>query len=202
MNLLSELQYFPSVIFYKNSFQYSNIVFEQYEFYQKMSFRNRMLIAGANGTISLSIPLEKGRDQKKIIRDIKIDSRQSWQKQHWRSIISCYNHSPWFEYYREELSDLYETSFEFLLDWNLACFDWTAKTLAWPVGVSFTEEYLEKYDSSHWIDLRNKILPRNYKSFEPVRYLQVFEERTGFFPNLSILDLLCCEGKRSGDFLR
>ena len=202
MNLLSELQYFPPIIFYKNSFEYSNIVFEQYEFYQKMSFRNRMLIAGAHGIISLSIPLEEGRDQKKLIRDIKIDNRQPWQKQHWRSIISCYNHSPWFEYYREDLSDLYETSFEFLLDWNLACFDWTAKILAWPVGVSFTESYVEEYDSAQWLDLRNKILPKNYKNFEPTRYRQVFEERTGFFPNLSILDLLCCEGKRAGYFLQ
>ncbi|HTS43205.1 MAG TPA: WbqC family protein [Puia sp.] len=201
MNLLTEIQYFPSIIFYKNSFNITNIVFEQYESYQKMSFRNRCLIVGAGGIIKLSIPLETGRDQKEFIRDVRIAEKQKWRQQHWRTISSCYNHSPWFDFYRDELAHLYERSHNFLFDWNVACFEWTVEKLKWPVNISFTERFLKNYDSPDWVDCRNTILPKNYHDVEPVKYHQVFEERVGFLPNLSVLDLLCCEGNKAGDLL-
>ena len=72
MNLLFDLQYFPSVICYKISNDSSNIIFEQYDFFQKMSFRNRCQVAGSAGRIDLSIPLEKGRDQKSLMKDVRI----------------------------------------------------------------------------------------------------------------------------------
>ncbi len=201
MNFLTDIQYFPPVIFYKNSFHFSNIVFERYEHYQKMSFMNRMMIAGANGIISLSIPLEHGRDQKRLMRDTRISNREKWQAQHFKSILSCYNHSPWFEYYRHELTALYEKSFDFLLDWDLACFEWVIKKLDWQVDISLTEAFQKIYDPVQWIDQRNRLLPKNYQQFEAVKYRQVFEERIGFLPNLSVLDLLCCEGKNAGTLL-
>src|SRR5882724_3899532 len=195
MNLISEIQYFPSSIFYKNSFHCTHIVFEQYEHYQKMSFRNRMMIAGANGIIELSVPLVYGRNQRGLIKDVKIDNRQKWQTRHWRSIESCYNHSPWFEFYRDELAGLYERRFDFLIDWNLACFEWTTRKLEWPVKISLTEQFQKKYEIPEWSDRRGNILPKNYMYYEPLIYRQVFQERVGFLPNLSIVDLLCCEGK-------
>src|SRR5579872_5298912 len=107
MNLLTDIQYFPSIIFYKNSYNFSHIVIEQCETYQKMSFRNRCQIAGAEGVIDLSIPLVKGRDQKTFIRNVKIADGLPWQAQHWKTIVSCYSRSPWFEFYRDELEGLY-----------------------------------------------------------------------------------------------
>jgi len=202
MNFVSEIQYFPSIIFYKNSFHCTNIVFEQYETYQKMSFRNRMLIAGANGIIELSVPLASGRNQRGLTKDVRIDNRQKWQVRHWRSIESSYNHSPWFQFYVEELKSLYHKKFDFLIDWNLTCFEWTVQKLNWPVEVSMTEVFQKNYEVHKWADQRNNLLPKNYMYYEPVRYGQVFEERTGFLPNLSILDLLCCEGKRSAELLK
>jgi len=202
MNFVSEIQYFPSIIFYKNSFHCTNIVFEQYETYQKMSFRNRMLIAGANGIIELSVPLASGRNQRGLTRDVRVDNRQHWQVRHWRSIESSYNHSPWFQFYVDELSSLYQKKFDFLIDWNLACFEWTLQKLNWPVDVSMTEVFQKNYEVHRWADQRNNLLPKNYMYYEPVKYTQVFEERTGFLPNLSILDLLCCEGKRSAELLK
>lgn len=221
MNLLIDLQYFPSIILYKNSNKFSNIVFEQYEYYQKMSFRNRCRIAGANGLINLSVPLEKGRDQKTLLKDVKISGRNDWQGQHWKTILSCYSRSPWFEFYRDELAGLYQKPFQFLLDWNLSCFEWTLKILQMPVSFSLTTAYHKNYEEGNWVDWRGKILPGHRKggaiedqlghrdpgqpddTTRPalreavVKYRQVFEERTGFLPGLSILDLLFCEGKNA-----
>src|SRR5882762_9416912 len=198
MNLIVDLQYFPSIILYESLSEFSNIVFEQYEYYQKMSFRNRCVVAGAEGTINLSIPLEKGRDQRNLLKDVKISDRDDWQGQHWKTIVSCYSRSPWFEFYRDELEGLYRKRITFLLDWNLTCFEWSLKILKMPVSVSLTKEYHKNYEEGNWADWRGKILPKNRGPEGPsarVKYRQVFEERIGFLPNLSILDLLFCEGK-------
>jgi WbqC-like protein family len=229
MTLLIDLQYFPSIIFYKNLSKYSNIVFEQYETYQKMSFRNRCQIAGAEGLINLSVPLVKGRDQKTLMKEVRISDRQPWQAQHWKTIVSCYNRSPWFEFYRHELEGLYQRRFDFLLDWNRSCFEWSLRVLGLSVPVSLTERYEKEYIDENVTDWRGKILPKNRgrsqdggitqgseggqnegggqggavkPEDQPPKYRQVFEERIGFIPNLSVLDLLFCEGKEAIRYIR
>ena len=202
MNLIAELQYFPSLIFYKYSYQYTNIVFEQYENYQKMSFRNRCIICGANGPITLSIPLEDGRNQRSIMKDVRISNAQNWQIQHWRSIESVYNKSPWFEFYKEELSRLYLKPVHFLMEWNLLCFEWTISKLGSDVSFTLSGSFCKEYVEIETFDFRNKLLPKNYAQYNPIKYRQVFEERTGFLPNLSILDLLFCEGKNSEELIK
>jgi len=161
MTLIIDLQYFPSSILYKSLYKFSNIVFEQYESYQKMSFRNRCQIVGAEGVINLSIPLVRGRDQKALMKDIRISAAQPWQSQHWKTIFSCYNRSPWFEYYRDELEDLYRRPCAFLVDWNLLCFEWTMKVLGILTPISLTASYEKGYLSDQVTDWRGKILPRH-----------------------------------------
>ena len=172
-----------------------------------MSFRSRCRIVGAEGMIDLSVPLLKGRDQKTIMKDVRISGLQPWQARHWKTIVSCYNRSPWFEFYRDELSALYKKSFVYLLDWNLACFEWALGVLKMTVPVSLSEGYRKEYDGKEWVDWRGKILPKNSQKEAdlldeaPLKYYQVFEDRIGFIPNLSILDLLFCEGKRAAEML-
>lgn len=212
MNLIVDLQYFPNINLFRISSGFSNIVFEQCEFYQKMSFRNRCQIAGGEGVINLNVPLEKGRDQKTRMKDVRIADAQPWQAQHWKTILSCYSRSPWFEFYRDELEGLYKTRFEFLVDWNLACFEWSRKTLKLSVEVSLTEVYQPVYNPEEGADLRGRFMPKNRvadsaatspeQGDAPIRYRQVFEERTGFLPGLSILDLLFCEGKEAIRYIR
>ena len=201
MKLISESHYFPSSIFYIALNGISYIIFDQYECFNKMSFRNRTLLAGSNGMITLSVPIEKGRNQKKPIRDIRISNLDKWQMQHWKTIISCYNRAPWFEFYSDELAGLYGRPFTFLLDWNLTCFEWSIQKLGLKAEASLSTTYLENYPPEEYIDWRDKVLPKNYLDFRAIRYGQVFEERTGFLPNLSILDLLFCEGKNALNLL-
>jgi hypothetical protein len=200
MILITDLQYFPSIIWYKISNNYSNIVFEQYEYYQKMSFRNRCQIAGSQGIVDLSIPLEKGRDQKALMKEVKIAGTYRWQDQHWKTLLACYSRSPWFEFYRDDLDQLYRKPFQYLMDWNLACFEWTRQVLNIPSAVSLTELYRPDGDYRDWTDYRGELLPKNIGDtvlWPPLTYRQVFEEVTGFIPNLSILDLMFCEGPRA-----
>jgi hypothetical protein len=204
MNLIIDSQYFTPVILFKNLYKFSNITFEQYEHHQKMSFRSRCQVAGSEGLLNLSIPLAKGRDQRTLIKDVRMADNIPWQSQHWKTLLSCYSRSPWFEYYREDLGNLYTKPVAFLLDWNQACFEWSLRALKMSISVSLTESYRKHYEEEDWIDWRGKILPK-YRDLSmgqgPVKYRQVFEERIGFLPNLSILDLLFCEGKRAAALL-
>lgn len=202
MNLLIvEYQYFGIVNYIKTLFQFSNINFEVCESFQKMSFRNRMVLAGSNGLVHLSVPLEKGRDQKQLLKDVRISYTLPWQLQHWRTIESCYNRSPFFEYYRDWLEAFYQRRPVFLLDMNRDLMEWLVKQLKPTARFSETTEFLPAYPAEI-TDYRSKWLPRNFQqSSKNIHYQQVFADRIGFQPNLSILDLLFCEGPNSPNLL-
>ncbi|MFI5156634.1 MAG: WbqC family protein, partial [Chitinophagales bacterium] len=109
---------------------------------------------------------------------------------------------PWFEYYKDSLLELYQRPYAFLVDWNLACFEWAVAQIGrMDLAISLTSSFQATYNLEEYLDLRNKILPGNYHQETGPKYRQVFEEKWGFFPNLSILDLLFCEGKRAGEIL-
>ena len=199
--ILTEFQYFGTVNWYKLLFQFSNIQFEQYETYQKMSFRKRCMIVGSNGLINLSVPLEKGRSQKLLIKDVKISYSENWQEQHWRSIASCYGNSPFFEFYEESLLLLFEIRPTYLIDLNWQTFEWVTKRLKWGAQMERTDQYLPENPNGVF-DARNLFKPRYYDQLKDVvKYQQVFEDRIGFKPNLSVLDLMFCNGPGSKSLL-
>ncbi len=203
MNLLTDIQYFGSINYIKILFQFSNIEIEQYESYQKMSFRNRTRIAGSNGLVDLSVPLEQGRSQKRLMKDVRISYADRWQQQHWRTIESCYASAPFFEYYQEGVYRLFQKKETFLLDLDLATLEWVRENLKKDWQVSLTETYCKKEELVGAIDLRGQFSPRSTAtSNEPcVKYTQVFEDRIGFQPNLSIIDLLFCCGPGTRELL-
>lgn len=201
--LLIESQYFPSVYFYKTLINYDILLLEKYEHYQKLSYRNRCYIAGPNGGILLSVPLLKGKNQRTVMKDVKISNEEKWQSLHWKTLVSAYRRSPWFEYFEDELQHLYERPFEYLLDWNIACLEWTHGALGYNMPVTFTQTFEKQYSTPGIIDARDQMRPAQIpRDASLPEYTQVFQDRTGFLPNMSILDLLFCEGKHSLDVLK
>lgn len=100
----------------------------------------------------------------------------------------------------DELDDIFKTPYRRLVEWNLLCLNWVKEKLEWPAEFRFTVEAVS-YGAGGVVDRRNIVLPKNYSLWNPVKYRQVFEERTGFIPNLSILDLLFNTGKQAGELL-
>jgi WbqC-like protein family len=199
MNNLTDNQYLGSIIYYKTLYNSKYIQLEACEQHQKARFDNRCYIAGANGLISLSIPLKKGRNQKTLVTEVEIDNQQKWQIKHWRAIESSYMRSPWFEFYRDDLKAFYQKDYNYLFDWNKDLTLYILKKINWEGTLSETSSY--ELNFSDKLDNRNKITPKNYLTFPPVKYPQVFEEKLGFLPNLSIIDLLCCCGKTANQYL-
>jgi len=170
-------------------------IFEGYEHFQKMSFRNRCVVAGPAGPLMLSIPLEGGRDQKRLMKDVRL-THNGWQAQHWKTLQSLYSRSPFFEFFQPELEQLYTKQHHFLVDWNYACFEWVCDKLSISPQVSWTGEYRRPYPTNEYLDWRGLLKPSTINIIFPgaPQYPQVFEDRTGFVPNLSVLDYLFCTG--------
>ena len=165
-----------------------------HEHFVKQSIRNRCEIYGANGKLRLTIPKERKGSSKTIIKEIKISYKEDWQKLHWNAIKSAYNSSPFFEYYQDELEPFFKKKESNLVDFNNKLQEVILELLQEDNCPDFTTSYHHKTEFS---DLRNNdfILENSSK------YNQVFMEKHGFIPNLSILDLLFNLGPESSDYL-
>jgi len=186
--LLIELQYFPCINWIKIWRNYSNLRILSNEPYKKMTFRNRCVIAGSNGLINLSVPVEEGRNVRLPFHQVRISYRQNWQVQQWRTIVSCYNRSPWFEYYQDNLERIFKIEFEYLFQLNIEVLKWLSGILKLQLPS------IETSRVETTIDLRDKWTPKNFQADNEIYYQQLFEDRIGFQPNLSILDLLFMAG--------
>ncbi len=204
-SILIELQYLPPVQYFSKFFCYENIVIEQYENYSKRSFRNRCQIAMADGMRRLSIPLKKGKNEQKPIREVQIANEENWQKIHWTTIASAYSNAPYFEHYEHHFQPFYIKKFELLFDFNLELLKTAMKILDLNNHPKLTSSY-QKETTEDLTDFRNQINPRRFEknddpNFKAMKYAQVFEEKNGFIPNLSILDLIFCTGPQAPYYL-
>src|ERR1700727_1806827 len=97
MTVIVESQYFGSIDFYRTSIDFSYWKIEQYLRMEKGLHLNRCYLAGPNNPLVLSVPLEAGRGQRTLWKDVKISYRENWGLRHWRSIHDGYRRSPGFE---------------------------------------------------------------------------------------------------------
>lgn len=199
---LLPLCYLPPISWCVAAWNSDGILLEACENYQKGSLRNRCYIAGPNGIQRLSIPLAKGKHQQTPIREVRIANDQPWQRLHWRSIRTAYGNAPFFEHYAGELARFYERRYEFLFDYNLDVLNFVLiNKLQWQGRIELTAVWLPASAYPSATDFREAFSgdPGNVPQwFVPVRYPQVFTDRYGFLPNLSVLDVLFCCGKRGG----
>ena len=160
------------------------------ENYIKRSERNRARILSANGVMPLTVHVENGNRPRQRMRDVKIDYSKRWQHQHWVSILSAYKSSPYFDHYAEELEPFYRHEWRYLVDYNMEYLQTLLRLLGAKCEVQVSEQYVEAEQGD--LDLRPKHNEGSTFVSEP--YVQVFSDRMPFVENLSVLDLLMCEG--------
>ncbi|MBP1637724.1 MAG: WbqC-like family protein [Bacteroidetes bacterium] len=195
MNFYLTTAYLAPISYYAALVKADRAYLEQHDNYQKQSYRNRCHIAAANGLMALSIPVEKPLKEKSLTRDIRISAHNDWQVQHWRSIFSAYNSSPFFEYYQDDFQPFFENKWNFLWDFNMELLDLTLGLLDISPNITLTDEF--KTDTIDSVDLRETIHPKKNVLFESENYYQVFENKSGFIHDLSIIDLLFNMGNES-----
>lgn len=184
--------------------QQKKVVLEQHDHYSKQSYRNRCQIMGPNGLISLSIPVVKMHGVKTLLRDVQIDYDTPWNKIHWKSLVASYASSPFFEFLADELAPFYEKKYTYLIDLNHQLLDFSCQQLGMNPAIERTKHFVEIVSAQ---DPRHFIHPKKDQAdldpgFQPEAYHQVFSDRLGFRPNLSILDLIFNMGPDALSYLR
>lgn len=193
-NPILSTAYLAPISYYAILLKQNNSMIEYHEHFIKKSIRNRCDIMNTNGRLSLSIPVNRKTKTKTKISKIKISYAENWQKSHWKSIVSSYNSSPFFEYYKDKLKPYFLKEEEYLIDFN----NNLQKEILALLKIKFKITYNSIYKrTGDFTDLRDN----NSIKMNTIRYDQVFMEKHKFINNLSIIDLLFNMGPESLDYL-
>lgn len=192
MDILIYPTYFPSIAQCVAMVQAKKVIFEICDNYQKQTYRNRMTIYGAQGKIPLTVPVVYSQKNRQLYKDIIISNDEQWQALHWKSIQSAYSSSPFFEFYEDDLKPIFHEEVTHLMDFNFRCFTAVLECLQLDLKFEKTKEFerypLDKTDYRFLADHRKE----TEQPLQP--YVQVFDDKHGFIPNLSIIDLIFNEG--------
>lgn len=198
MKILLPLFYLPPVswfsIFLKED---AEIIFEQFESFPKQTYRNRTTIYGANGRLSLIIPMN--HNGTRMYKEIEFSQRENWQNIHWKSIKIPYQSSPYFEFYEDDLSKIFTFKTNSLFEFNLNALKIIQKILKTDKTFSLNAEYFKNPEEENY---REKFSAKQDSEFELNEYYQTFSDKFGFEPDLSIIDLICNKGPESLTYIK
>lgn len=218
--------YFGPIQWYQKLNRYDTCLIEQHDHFLKQTYRNRCVIATTQGLQALTVPIESPQGQridKTEVKDVRISDHGDWRHLHWQALQSAYGESPFFEFYADDLYPFFEKRWEYLLDFNMAITEKMCELIDIQPKIKLTTEFItpteeasgtmeeanttvvecdEQEDSI--ADFRSVIRPKHPlpdPTFTSTLYYQVYKEKYGFQPNLSILDLLFNEGNEAVLFL-
>ena len=203
---LLQTTYFGPIQWYQKLYRYDQTLIEQYDSYQKQTYRNRCVIATTNGLQALTVPVEHDtlniKNEILKVKDLRISDHNNWRRIHWNALQSAYNESPFFDYYADDIRPFFEKKYEFLVDFNEAIRQTVCDLLDIHPNVTYTSDFRHQTsDIDDYREVINAKHPQPDEDFQPRRYWQVFEGKHGFQANLSILDLLFNMGNEAVFYL-
>ncbi len=204
MAVILNSAYFPPIAYIATVIAEKDIIIEAWENYSKQTYRNRCMIASANGILPLVVPIKKKSHPKTPIQEIAIDYSDNWTKIQLKAIESAYRSSPFYEFYIHDFIDFFSKRYSSLFELNLEILKRILEVLDWKVNLQLSSTYNTTYDNM--LDFREVFHPKKdsiivNKHFKFDEYYQVFKSKTGFEANLSILDLLFHLGPESESYL-
>jgi hypothetical protein len=199
---LIELHFLPSLEYFCALQKFDHIILEKHEHYTKQTYRNRCYINTSQGAKVLTVPVTE-KHGKVFVKDVRIDYSTNWQNNHWRTLLSAYKKAPFFEHYEDSLHRHMYKNHQFLYELNLSLLSFCLTSLKSNVIISESVAYTKTPEQSV-VDLRSVIQAKKAYSTRPFyeadSYHQVFGNM--FVPNLSLIDLLFCEGPNAGSLIR
>jgi len=218
---LLQTTYFGPIQWYQKLHRYDHCLIEQYDSFQKQTYRNRCVIATANGVQALTVPVEHTNlspltsHLSPLVKDLRISDHNQWRRVHWNALQSAYSESPFFEYYVDDLHPFFEKKYAFLLDFNEAIRQKICELIdIHPHVVHSSQFIVHNYEPqpaqnnyelctmnyeliADFREVINAKHPQPDAEFDAKTYWQVFQHKHGFLSNLSILDLLFNMGPES-----
>ena len=142
------------------------------------------------------MPVERGTSP--LIKDIRISDHGNWRHLHWMALQSAYGESPFFEYYQDDIRPFFGQRWDYLVDFNEAITQKMCELIDIQPQVARTTEFIpEPIDLTDYRSAINPKHPAPDADFSPKPYYQVYAQKHGFLPNLSVLDLLFNMGPES-----
>jgi hypothetical protein len=197
-NLVIEPHYLGCLEYFSLLIQQDKVTFEVCDTFKKQTFRSRAYFLGSNKVLQMNVPLSYNNGTK--TKDVKIDYNHRWIKEHWGAFYSSYGKAPFFEYFQEDFRAIWEVKPTYLFELNHQFLSVVMKILKTKIKFDYTSEF----QKDHEFDQRNYINPKSLftdrKIYQPIPYTQLFGDT--FVPNLSIIDLVMCEGPQSANILK
>lgn len=198
--ILLSVAYLPPAEYFYYLMRADIIYIEQFETYPKQTYRNRCMIYSEKGAMPLSVPLTKPEGNHTKTKDVLILNREKWYLNHRRAIEAAYLASPYFLYYRDDLELFFTGQHENLFRFNLNLLNTLFKLTGINPKIKLTRNFVKKPRELY--DLRYAITPKKTATLNHFpEYIQVFSDRHGFVPNLSIIDVLFNLGPDTTDYL-
>ncbi len=195
--LLIEPHYLGSLEYYVLLSQFTEVQFEVNDSFPKQTYRNRAYFLTSNKIQSLVVPVKFSNGLP--TKEVTVDYSQRWIKDHWGAFYSAYGKAPFYEYFADDFRRLWENETKYLVDLNLKFNEFVFKVLQLSINVRLTESFEKKCQN----DFRNVVSPKksftDRKIYQPSPYPQLFGDT--FAPNLSIVDLIMCEGPNAAQIL-
>lgn len=182
------IAYFGNIEYFRELVEAKNPVLETKEHFVKQTLRTRCDILTANGILQLAIPVIRHNGSKTPLDEVELSAQSDWKKIHWKAIESAYSSAPYFDYYGLEVEQLIFQNEKNLVQFNKSITDKVISWLDLDIELNYSSEYI---NDSIVIDHRSNDFVQ-HKQMLP--YKQVFAKEKEFFPNLSILDIIFCEG--------
>lgn len=155
---------------------------------------HRYAIAGPNGVQQLTVPLVGETNAMHVpLRDVRISEHASWRRLHWGALFSAYGRTPYFDYVAADLEPVIMGNQQWLLDYNEQLQQVIVDFMDLPI------EFVRACDTdvTAATDLRRALGGKKADTLpiDNVPYYQVWQDRHGFLPGLSILDLMMNMGR-------
>lgn len=199
--LLIEPHYLGSLEYYNLLAGHKEVLFEVCQPFEKQTFQSRCEFLGSNKIQKLSVPVNYSSST--LLKDVKVAYSQRWVKDHWGAFYSSYGKAPFFEYFENEFHEIWEMAPKYLVELNVLFVELINKLLGLPITIELTETSIREQEGGY-SDYRNVIKPKNHFSsrniYKEVPYTQLFGDT--FVPNLSVVDLLLCEGPNASSIIR
>jgi septum formation topological specificity factor MinE len=201
-SILLDLQYLPCAEYFSVLMRADEIWIEQWEYFEKQTFRNRCQILTSHGIENLVVHVQGGRS-KILMKDIKVEYSQDWVRQHWGAMQSSYGKSPFWMYYADYLRMILDKKPAYLFDLNWEILSICLKILKIDTSkIKFTNSF-QNTENQNIKNIRGLISPKKSSSVQSFFTAKPYSQTFGneFVPNLSIIDVLACQGNRTIDFL-
>ena len=180
-----EPTYFPPISHWKH-ISSNNLQWSIKSRYNKQTLTNRTYIDSSNGELMLTVPIKhSGKNVPRKFSKIKIDNSSNWKKTHFKSIKICYQSSPFFEFYEDDISFFYESDYEYLHQLNFASINLVCK---W-INLEMPKENFNVQEKE-FINLIYLSNTKRTRELLKKKYTQTFQVFNGFINDLSILDLI------------